>query len=597
MASRISTLLADVVLLGGIIAATPTNAIATPSSPVVGPAAKHKHRPSGCAVTRSGSSLIIAAPFTVHGQRFLVNIESAGSPTGPRTASVTLSHGHRTLLSSQSSFSAGTFTLTTQFGAAFHGVRSIDLASTDGKTVTGTIDGRALKPFTIGSNPDTIQFADEKAGPNVKVKPLIQAVLKKAAGIDLSTCGTSGGAARSALRSIVPASIIPGLSDCELCQDGCSVAYWLCGGAATGGMAACEGGTTGAGTAACVPAYVAALAGCEKAIDDCDNACVGGDACCSVPCAGGLPHAASPTEFCKGDCGDGQVCCGGASNPHGVCCSNASDCCGGPDTSFVTCTEGTFSDAHCVDQNTGALCFNNQPGEVCETAQQAAGGFLHCCPGDAPVCRDINTGLCCAQGAGDICGNGTLCCPANTPTCARGTCCAPQDVCGAGGDCCPSPHTCVGTTCCNPPSQVCTGLGLHPITTCCAEGDTCNTLTGICCPALTGIVCGLSCCDGATQRCAGGACCPINQACGNVCCPAGQFCADSTKGTCSPCPSGQVACVPPGSATPVCCPSGENCCPGGPSTNNQPVCCGDPIQQTCCGVPDDLCHTEQVCIP
>src|SRR5262245_22243466 len=131
-----------------------------------GVAAKGKHPVPRCSVTQSDGSLVTTVRRKVRGRSLQLVLTTAGTLGSPRTTSLVLSAGHRTLLQSQGSISTGGFTLTVQFGAAVHGIRSVELASTDGLTVTGTIDGRVLAPFPIGSDPSSLRFADGGKAPN-----------------------------------------------------------------------------------------------------------------------------------------------------------------------------------------------------------------------------------------------------------------------------------------------------------------------------------------------------------------------------------------------------------------------------------------------
>jgi len=538
-----------------------------------------------CASSVSGDTLVTTVPLEVNGQRFRLELNRSGPPAGPRTFSLTLSRHHQILLRSQGSTTPTGFRLVNRFGAGIRGLRSMSLTSTDGHTVTGTIDGRALEPFTLGGNDTTLAFADGSKAPKIRVKPFLQRALEELRTVDTAACTPN--TATSGVRED-----FLGL-DCTLCEAACGIALMVCDASAAISFAACEAGTVGIATLGCVAGFAAAEAGCLKASDDCSNNCETGSSCCPVPCKGGTPNAASSTEFCAATCSGGATCCGGQSNPNGVCCGNASDCCG---TSNPTCLEGVFANARCVNPSTGAFCFADE-GDVCGST--AAPGRASCCPGKSPVCRDAAEGLCCARGAGDTCGNaqerkccpetspvcrdaaagvccpqgagdvcGRDCCPAGAPHCDGEACCKPSEACGDGGQCCPAPHICRGQTCCNPPSTTCGSA-------CCNVDETCvDASKSLCCGILTGIACGDSCCDSVTEACVNGACCPRASACGSACCATGEYC--ESNGTCRPCPGGEVACR-------------ENDASSGPSTCCEPgqACCGSPLE----------CQAPSVCAP
>jgi hypothetical protein len=518
---------------------------------------------SRCRITTSGDTLTTVAPVTVDGKRLELQMTRSGAASGPHTFAFSLSRGHRILLHGQGTISATGFNLTHRFGAGVSGIHDISLTSADGQTVAGTIDRRALEPFTLGGNATALEFADKGVAPKIKLKPFLLAALRNLPTIDGSQCATGTGRTKTSRSdAAVPVPEFLGL-DCTFCEAGCGLADLGCNVAALVALAGCEAGSLGAATPGCVPAYIAASAGCLKAEFECSDSCETG-ACCSVPCAGGTPNAASPTEFCKQTCSSGATCCGGQSNPQGTCCDQASDCCGGASSSSPTCLEGIFAGDRCVNQNTGAFCYSDE-GDVCGSTAQA--GHANCCPGKSPVCRDSGTGLCCAKGAGDVCGD--RCCPADASQCARGgACCRPADVCGDDGDCCPAPHVCHGKTCCNPPSTTCGSA-------CCNAAETCvDPSKSLCCGILTGVVCGDVCCDSTTQACVGGACCPRESVCGNACCGAGEYC--NANDRCVACPAGEGPCR-------------ENNATSGPST-----CCE--AGQACCGSPLE-CHAPSVCAP
>jgi len=526
-----------------------------------------------CATTVSADTLMTAVPLEVNGQRYRLELSRSGAPGGQRMFSLTLSRHHRLLLESDGNTTATGFTVANRFGASVHGLRSLALASTDGRTVTGTMNGRALKPFTLGGGTTALEFVDGGKPPKIRVKPAFEQALQQLKGLETSCAAHSAAAADDGVQEY-----FLGL-DCTLCEAACGIALWGCDAGAALGFIGCEAGTVGTATLGCVAAFSAAEAGCLETEDACSNNCETGSSCCPVACAGGTPNAASSTEFCARTCNAGSTCCGGDKNPNGVCCDKAADCCG---TSTPTCLEGIFAGDRCVDQHSGAFCFAGE-GDVCGSTDQP--GRAPCCPGSDPVCRNASENLCCKRGAGDACGNaqerkccpegspvcrneaaglccptgagdvcGDECCSANTPHCGGGTCCKQSDACGGEGDCCPSQNLCRGKTCCASPSTTCGSA-------CCNADERCvDPAKGLCCGILTGIACGSECCDSTTDACVDGA-----SVCGSACCGAGEYCAAGD--TCMPCRSGEVACRA-GDAS------------SGPSTCCAPdqACCGSPLQ-------------------
>jgi hypothetical protein len=454
--------------------------------------------------------------------------------------------------------------------------------STDGKTFQGTVDGRALEPFSASTPPDALRFVDGRPGPKFKIKRAVLSLLRKLAQANPQSCSAGQPTAGASVR---PLDL--GLSACELCQDECTAIAFVAEASALGALAACVAVSHGVLTIPCAFGFATAYGAAEKGLLDCYGNCQEGSKCCPVPCAGGTPNQ----DCVLGTCSENAVCCGGVSNPKGQCCDNATDCCGATSS---TCLEGIFAGYKCADVQTGAFCYPGQ-GDVCADTSMPGlyngagvlGSGSACCPADSPVCRDATNHVCCSSGAGDVCGND--CCQASTPHCDTvGKCCVATDTCGPTGECCPAPHVCLGSVCCNPPdNEVCTGI-LTGVTGCCDRTvANCNHETGACCP-LGQDVCGVHCCD-SSQVCTGVTCCPRNLACGNVCCQQGQFCADPSMGTCSPCPPGLQACQPNGGGPAVCCAVGEACCAGPP-----PVCCTNPNAQMCCGTPHVEC--QESCI-
>ncbi|HLK91362.1 MAG TPA: hypothetical protein VKZ18_15800 [Polyangia bacterium] len=361
----------------------------------------------------------LALPHSPLGRNVAVAVSKSGAPGGTLTTTTRVFRGRRSFLVFTATVApSGALDATAQFGAGFHGIRTVTLASTDGQTFHGTVDGRALLPFGADASPDTVRFAGGGAIPRVRIKRALQAVLRKLARVSFQACTGVGGAPGSAVR---PADVFGdlckslgpdflrklGLSECDCCQDACSVSAVS---AEAGGILGCAASLIG-----CVIGEVGVL----KGQVDCYDACQHGSACCPVPCAEGHPD-----QDCAGTCSDGAVCCGGAGNPSGQCCDSAADCCGGASSALPTCLEGIFAGYVCANPETGAFCYPGQ-GDVCADTSMPGlgdgGGVLGsgsaCCPADAPVCRDLANHVCCAAGAGDVCGS--ACCPAGTPPLRR----------------------------------------------------------------------------------------------------------------------------------------------------------------------------------
>lgn len=57
-----------------------------------------------------------------------------------------------------------------RYGKAFQGVKHATFISPDGKVLTGEIDDRRIMPFTIGSAPSSVTFADGNPPPTVTIE-------------------------------------------------------------------------------------------------------------------------------------------------------------------------------------------------------------------------------------------------------------------------------------------------------------------------------------------------------------------------------------------------------------------------------------------
>jgi hypothetical protein len=395
-------------------------------------AARGKTRCRGVESNASGAGLVTTIPLKFGGRRYHLEVRSAGALGEPRTSSFTVTTGRRTLLRAQATGSPDGFTLNVDLGNGVRGARHIELASADGRTVTGTVDGRALAPFTVEGNtaPD---FVDGGTVPKLKMKPLLRGVLRKLAKLAVCAGQESPATPASSPGTPTPQALISSfLSSCDLCNMGCGLAFMVCGGSALLSAAAGVG----------IPTLALNIANCEDALFKCTSACVRGKACCPVPCAGGHGIALG-NNVCEATCSEGAVCCGGPDNPNGQCCGGGgSTCCG------YWCID---AGDRCLNPNTGAFCYGAFPGDVCSDTSQAGPAF--CCDSSKPVCRDATQHVCCASNAGELCDidGGIGCCPPDRPYCSRGNaagCCA-EPVC------CDPPSSKCGSACCNPFTEVC----------------------------------------------------------------------------------------------------------------------------------------------
>lgn len=405
------------------------------------------------------------------------------------------------------------------FGAMVKGVTDIVITSTDGKTFNGTVDGRALAPFTSVSK-DTIRFADGSTLPDVDGPPgaveAVKQVMRKAQR-ELGTCASGAGAAANApsgSNGPIPADPATcnlgrgdntsGSTGCVVCMGGCDAVAIGCEVAAA---LLCSG--TLFGYFICL---AAATIGCIGAQIICNKAChFTGAPCCPVAC--GNVACCFNGDSCL-DSSRGVCCASGLQPCHGKCCCQPTDTC---------LPDGT------------------------------------CCPSGQATCQT---------------GSGTVCCPPGS-ICNNGVCCPPANVVCA-GVCCNSTSTCCGQTCCDVNSPTSPATCINGSICCVQPNHPCGNT---CCPPFNACCNGV-CCD-LGSVCASGTCCPVAQACGGICCQPGQVCQNPSAGTCTACPPGAAPTIcqnSSGQTTPACCGPNvsccnEQCCPYASDSFGPVVCC------------------------
>lgn len=531
----------------------PTRAMARagsgkPVSPVA-PFSTEQRGP--CSISRDGrtTTLKYGVQSVLNGKQLTHGCEITFDPGATRgdaksikiTSTTTVRLGDDPLLTINRDSQGGSTQFKYSYGQAFQGVHEAVFTS-DGKTIEGTVDNRAISSHPVGADFSTIKYADGNPAPGVKLDAAVGnalSALMKQAKDTASTCKNAGGSrssndadnwlqslarrrrassfgsrpvaeiaslspaalalAPSALGALEPLAVPDGFgegfgmgqiggSGCTDCQNDCAGTYAECEAAAGGGCvaaficppcgAACEG---------------LALVACSVAGGDCLSACDdAGNACCPVAC--------SSNGSC---CGKGQQC-----TPNGNCCPGGVQICNNQ-----CCSPGGI----CC----GSACCS--PGQICKDGV--------CCAADRNVCH----GVCCAEGS--VCSTEGICCKpiknGRTPISCSGTCCSGEQKCGkpfpgSGGICCDPEHIC-GDFCCQ--------AG-------CVNGNECQPT------CLVGVFCGSSCCswgcDNAAkstckpaQECAKGqyVCAPDAVGVGNVCCANGTGC---LNGKC--CPTGKVPC-------------------------------------------------------
>jgi hypothetical protein len=404
-----------------------------------------------CQTTSDGTTVTVSLTSKAGSGVFtLVQAQALDGSSTRITETITIS-GLPYLTSQVTSTPDGASTADTTYGSAYFTGIGKDHYASDGKTLTGEVDGRAIVPVPVSPPPSSATFQDGKPPPSVTVDPGAQ---KAAAAVltqgraDLGQCDAGGGTQSMRLLD-QPGHLTdaPGSADCIGATAACLGVEAGCAAAAAIGCIASGpfyGLCLTAAAAGCLAGYLVCLVGIDL---------IGGGvgaACCPVAC--------------------GQRCCAGSetclNTATGVCCSAGTTTCGGLRCCNVPDPGNGVVGETCI-ASTGTCCPNTQ--EVCGTQCCAPGSHCatqgnECCAPGAAVCN----GACC--GRGEVCANGA--CRCATP--CGDTCCAGSDTC-IDGACCPSGMECGGT--------------------CCSSGQTC--VNGACACQPTEANCGSYCCPGA----------------------------------------------------------------------------------------------------
>jgi hypothetical protein len=199
-----------------------------------------------------------------------------------------------------------------EYGPLVTGVKVADAWTDDGKTMSGTIDGRPLVPMPVGMEPSAARFVDGRPSPSTVIAPgVLDAVgelADQAASLartcdapPLSEDGPSGALQPLAGRGDPrPGGLQPlsgsydgntgqlddpqDSSKCILCKGACVVAGTGCAFLVLKGCAATSAGAgifAGAALAICL---VVGAVVCTAVEVGCDVACAGGGSCCPSHC-------------------------------------------------------------------------------------------------------------------------------------------------------------------------------------------------------------------------------------------------------------------------------------------------------------------------
>jgi hypothetical protein len=389
-----------------------------------------------CASRRQGPDLVSRFSLDSAKKRTTLLSTTTLAPGGDRTESTIIKHAGTTLLRIDLTRpAAGNTEVRLGFGSAFHGIKHAKFTR-NGKTMHGAIDGRRLAPFSVGTKPQSVRYADGRPAPLVRLpnnigmamtavldqgarqtQPCFRDLPRAAALSRATPFQTPPGFCTNPGHMSAPASSPP----CVSCKSHCTAAGMACVyGAAAGCAVACAPFALffGFGYGVCLAACIAlADTVCVLNEVDCTTVCDQGAACCPVHCS---VRCCDQDETCL-DPATGYCCSPGLRPCGRRCCCEPRD----------TCADG--------------LC--------CPESQIRCGNV--CCV-DAASCVD---GACCLAPS-RVCGK--VCCPPHRQCCSN-VCCETQDRC-VGGVCCPPSRAC-GNICC-PPGHVC--LFLNGTATCSA---------------------------------------------------------------------------------------------------------------------------------
>jgi hypothetical protein len=367
--------------------------------------------------------------------------------------------------------STGSMRANVRFSSPIRGIREAT-GTSDGVTVQGTVDGRAIVPHAVDLDPNQTRFADGRPAPRIFVPfgfSHTLRVLEDQAESLLDDCSFERLPPAEAVAALTvgneplhypsgnlgsggrPGEPRPGAVDqiedtyndlCARCGNSCA------------GHAALEvlGCLFLPFVFACEVAAIARGVACGRACDDV------GSQCCPIDCGG--------TEHGEGCCATGTQCINATEQS---CCYSWEIPCGGKECCFGT--------QECVNGMQGPQCCEPCGSECCNTSN----GFF---------CKDATRSQCCKDG--QECG--TACCASDPATgLPQATCedatlglCCNVFTTGCAGRCCDIGQVCANGQCAPPPPMTC----LRPELAC-ANVDECVARLG----AHTGLICADGCCQ------------------------------------------------------------------------------------------------------
>jgi hypothetical protein len=383
---------------------------------------KCKHPPCGppCTVSRNAVSLVTETKFNKKPLRLRQRADFAD---GDRQTEVTL--GDNSVLRIAHEVAEPGVITTVTYGGAFRGIDQARF-TTDGATITGEIDGRALVPLPVDADPSQVTFAD--GGPPLEVQgdsklvQAIQGLFAKAA--------QQAGACQPAQQKRSASTKDSSSFDCIAKQAKCGADAVECERAVVDAAAACSI-VPFLGTVVCA---VVGTGYCAHEAATCVREAKYSPTCCPVRCGGDVGDLFGPDPLC---CEGGGSCLDPNSNQSGGCCAAGTVGCGGE-----CCPTGSCTSGFCCKTGVGAIC-----------GDQCCGPFASCC-GGTTCCTGTCIGGSCCQSPNYDCGG--FCCQSGN-ACCSGHCCAPGQICE--NNQCKTPTTCdipCNGQCCQP-GQFCCG--------------------------------------------------------------------------------------------------------------------------------------------
>lgn len=345
------------------------------------------------------------------------------------------------------------------FAAPIRGIRSAS-ATSDGTTIAGSIDGRALVPLPVTTDSPTLTFVDGRPAPRVHAPFGLRHALNTLADqetallesclSDGSTSDTPQAAAQVGNTGHISIAVLT--SDCRECSALC----WL------------EGAIE---AALCNSVPVLGLVLCTAfdtyRVISCVNSCYDvGEGCCPVGCgSGGAGFSGNGCCLSGETClnPDGRLCCSSDEITCGGihCCASGSQVCLTGTGGSQCCESSDVCGTACCQASEGFSCKDPSTSQCCKSGQECGTG---CCASDLgtgrplETCVDASLSLCCASIHGPVCGG--QCCPIGF-SCDNGTCAeptaqdqCPESACSEDTDCFElygfSNNTCSTIGCCIP---------------------------------------------------------------------------------------------------------------------------------------------------